>query len=63
MISFVFRARKHVSNDAAEDRSDNDEHDGSEHRLDEVVNFYNQRFRMNLTVKEKTQLIAFLNSL
>jgi len=27
------------------------------------VNFYNQRFQMNLSNEEKKQLIAFLNSL
>jgi len=32
MISFVFRARKHVSNGAAEDRSDDAEHDRPERR-------------------------------
>jgi len=38
-------------------------HNGAAHDLKELVNFYNQRFQMNLTDKEKTQLIAFLNSL
>jgi len=32
MISFVFGARKHVSNGAAEDRSDDAEHDRPERR-------------------------------
>jgi len=27
------------------------------------VNFYNQRFQMNLTEPQKEQLVAFLNSL
>jgi hypothetical protein len=38
-------------------------HNGSGRDLDEVLNFYNQRFQMNLTPTEKRQLIAFLNSL
>jgi len=38
-------------------------HNGSAANLDELVNFYNKRFEMNLTAKEKKQLIAFLNSL
>lgn len=38
-------------------------HNGAAKNLNEVVNFYNQRFQMNLTDKEKSQLIAFLNSL
>jgi hypothetical protein len=38
-------------------------HNGSARDLNEVLNFYNQRFQMNLTEKEKSQLIAFLNSL
>jgi cytochrome c peroxidase len=38
-------------------------HNGSAANLDELVNFYNQRFQMNFTAKEKKQLIAFLNSL
>ncbi len=38
-------------------------HNGAARDLNEVLNFYNQRFQMNLTDKEKTQLIAFLNSL
>lgn len=38
-------------------------HNGAAANLDEVVNFYNERFQMNLTSKEKRQLIAFLNSL
>ena len=38
-------------------------HNGAAANLDELVNFYNQRFQMNFTAKEKKQLIAFLNSL
>lgn len=38
-------------------------HNGSAANLDELVNFYNQRFQMNLTEEQKEELIAFLNSL
>lgn len=38
-------------------------HNGAAKDLNEVVNFYNQRFQMNLTEQEKAQLVAFLNSL
>ena len=38
-------------------------HNGAARDLDELLNFYNQRFQMNLTDQEKAQLIAFLNSL
>jgi len=38
-------------------------HNGAAANLDELVNFYDQRFQMKLTSKEKRQLIAFLNSL
>jgi|HubBroStandDraft_6_1064221.scaffolds.fasta_scaffold49848_3 cytochrome c peroxidase len=38
-------------------------HNGAARNLDEVLNFYNQRFQMNLTATEKRQIIAFLNSL
>jgi hypothetical protein len=38
-------------------------HNGAAANLEELVNFYNQRFQMNLSSKEKKQLIAFLNSL
>ncbi len=38
-------------------------HNGAAADLKELVNFYNQRFQMNFTEKEKRQLIAFLNSL
>jgi cytochrome c peroxidase len=37
-------------------------HNGAAQNLNELVNFYNQRFQMNLTDKEKQQLIAFLNA-
>jgi cytochrome c peroxidase len=38
-------------------------HNGAAANLEELVNFYNQRFQMNLSSKEKKELIAFLNSL
>ncbi|HKQ88926.1 MAG TPA: hypothetical protein VJS43_19370 [Candidatus Acidoferrales bacterium] len=38
-------------------------HNGTARTLDEVVNFYNERFQMNLTDQEKADLVAFLNSL
>jgi cytochrome c peroxidase len=38
-------------------------HNGSARNLNEVLDFYNQRFQMNLTATEKRQLIAFLDSL
>ena len=38
-------------------------HNGAAQNLAQLVNFYNQRFQMNLTEEEKSQLIAFLNSL
>jgi cytochrome c peroxidase len=38
-------------------------HNGAAQNLTELVNFYSQRFEMNLSDKEKQQLIAFLNSL
>jgi len=38
-------------------------HNGAAKDLNDVVNFYNQRFQMNLTDQEKTELMAFLNSL
>jgi cytochrome c peroxidase len=38
-------------------------HNGAAANLDELVNFYNQRFQMNLTVEQKEDLVAFLNSL
>jgi cytochrome c peroxidase len=38
-------------------------HNGSAATLQQVVNFYNQRFQINLTASEQFELIAFLNSL
>jgi hypothetical protein len=38
-------------------------HNGSAADLNELVNFYNKRFQMNLTELQKRQLIAFLDSL
>jgi cytochrome c peroxidase len=38
-------------------------HNGAAQNLEQLVNFYNQRFQMNLTEEEKRELIAFLNSL
>jgi cytochrome c peroxidase len=38
-------------------------HNGAAANLREVVNFYNQRFQMALTEKQKNELVAFLNSL
>ena len=38
-------------------------HNGAARDLNELLEFYNQRFLMNLTNEEKEQLIAFLNSL
>jgi len=38
-------------------------HNGAAQNLDQLLNFYNQRFQMNLTDEEKADLIAFLNSL
>lgn len=38
-------------------------HNGAAKNLSEVINFYNLRFQMSLTDKEKAQLVAFLNSL
>lgn len=38
-------------------------HNGSAADLNELVNFYNQRFQMNLTEEQKEALVAFLNSL
>ncbi|HEX3968932.1 MAG TPA: hypothetical protein VHW70_13270 [Edaphobacter sp.] len=38
-------------------------HNGAAKNLNEVINFYDQRFQMDLTQKEKKELIAFLNSL
>jgi cytochrome c peroxidase len=38
-------------------------HNGAAATLMQAVNFYNQRFSMNLTEEQKRQLVAFLNSL
>jgi cytochrome c peroxidase len=38
-------------------------HNGAAADLQELVNFYNQRFQMGLTNQQKEDLIAFLNSL
>lgn len=38
-------------------------HNGAAATLLQAVNFYNQRFSMNLTEDQKRQLVAFLNSL
>ena len=38
-------------------------HNGAAADLNELVNFYNQRFQMGLTQEQKEDLIAFLNSL
>lgn len=38
-------------------------HNGAARNLEELVNFYDQRFQMHLTAKQKRELIAFLNSL
>jgi len=38
-------------------------HNGAAANLRELVNFYNQRFQMALSEQQKSQLVAFLNSL
>lgn len=38
-------------------------HNGAAANLREVVNFYDQRFSMQLTAEQKSDLVAFLNSL
>jgi cytochrome c peroxidase len=38
-------------------------HNGAAADLHELVNFYNQRFQMSLSEKQKDELVAFLNSL
>jgi cytochrome c peroxidase len=38
-------------------------HNGSASTLLDVVNFYDQRFNLNLTEQEKSDLVAFLRSL
>jgi hypothetical protein len=38
-------------------------HNGAAATLEEAVNFYNERFSMQLTAQQKSDLVAFLNSL
>ena len=38
-------------------------HNGSAMTLNDVVTFYDQRFSIGFTAQERTDLIAFLNSL
>ena len=38
-------------------------HNGSAETLDKVVDFYDQRFTIGLTHKQKTDLVNFLNTL
>jgi cytochrome c peroxidase len=38
-------------------------HNGAAADLNELINFYNKRFQMNLTDQQKRQLVVFLNSL
>jgi hypothetical protein len=38
-------------------------HNGAAANLQQLVDFYNERFQMNLTTEQKEDLIAFLNSL
>ncbi len=38
-------------------------HNGAAADLNQLVNFYNQRFNMGLTDQQKSQLVAFLNTL
>jgi hypothetical protein len=38
-------------------------HNGAAANLDELVNFYNKRFQMGLTDEQRSDLVAFLNSL
>jgi cytochrome c peroxidase len=38
-------------------------HNGAASNLQQLVDFYNERFQMNLTAEQKQDLIAFLNSL
>jgi cytochrome c peroxidase len=38
-------------------------HNGAAANLHELVNFYNQRFQMSLSERQKDQLVAFLNTL
>jgi len=38
-------------------------HNGAAKTLLQAVNFYNERFAMNLTERQKEQLVVFLNAL
>jgi cytochrome c peroxidase len=38
-------------------------HNGAARRLEDVVEFYNQRFDLNLTYMQKSDLVAFLQTL
>jgi hypothetical protein len=38
-------------------------HNGAARRLDDVVEFYNERFNLNLTDQQKSDLVAFLQTL
>jgi len=38
-------------------------HNGGAETLGDVVNFYNQRFNLNLTEQQKADLVAFLQAL
>lgn len=38
-------------------------HNGAAANMSQVVDFYNQRFQMNLTDQQKAQLVAFLKTL
>ena len=38
-------------------------HNGAARTLDELVSFYNERFQMQLTAQQKSELVAFLNTL
>jgi cytochrome c peroxidase len=38
-------------------------HNGAAATLNEVMEFYNERFNLNLTVQQKSDLVAFLQRL
>jgi cytochrome c peroxidase len=38
-------------------------HNGAARQLSDVVEFYNQRFNLNLTEQQKSDLVAFLQTL
>jgi len=38
-------------------------HNGAAASLNDVVEFYNQRFNLNLTEQQKSDLVAFLHTL